>query len=383
MNNQENNAVNQLGSYIRKLLNSDRKVSIIRYTTAFIGVIIFGAIMVAAQGEDPVNAAKLIVTGAFGNKVSIGNTLRWAMPCMLTGAASIIATKSGVINLGIEGQLYVGAFTAAIVGWLVPLPDHLHAVVCILAAGLAGVIWVVIPAIMRLYFSIDEYVTTMMMNFIATLMCDFLTLWVILPMRGITTTTAQTENILSSAKLTTIVKGTSFSTGFIVAVVVCILVFMLFKYTILGYELKQVGENLKFAKTGGVDVKKTFIAIFIISGFIAGMCGGIEVCGGYYRYVSNFSTSMGWEGTMIADISGRNPLSLIAVSVVWGALKTGAMNMERGTSLNRLTVNLMKMVFVLLVAIDYEGIIGYFKARKQKKIDRERLEHKLEEEAAS
>jgi len=215
------------------------------------------------------------------------------------------------------------------------------------------------------------------------LLCDFLTLFVILPMRGITTTTAQTGNILDSAKLTTIVRGTSFSTGYIVGVVVCILVFMLFKYTILGYELKQVGENLKFAKTGGVDVKKTFIAIFIISGFIAGMCGGIEVCGGYYRYVSNFSTSMGWEGTMIADISRRNPLSLIAVSVVWGALKTGSMNMERGTSLNRLTVNLMKMVFVLLVAIDYEGIVNYFKVRKQKRIDRKKMEEQLKEEAAS
>jgi simple sugar transport system permease protein len=384
MNNSEaKKTYQQFDSYIRRFFNSDTKISVIRYTTAFIGVIIFGAIMVAAQGEDPINAAKLIVTGAFGNKVSIGNTLRWAMPCMLTGAASIIATKSGVINLGIEGQLYVGAFTAALVGWLIPMPAHLHAVVCIIAAGLAGVLWVIIPAIMRLYFSLDEYVTTMMMNFIATLLCDFLTLFVILPMRGITTTTAQTGNILDSAKLTTIVRGTSFSTGYIVGVVVCILVFMLFKYTILGYELKQVGENLKFAKTGGVDVKKTFIAIFIISGFIAGMCGGIEVCGGYYRYVSNFSTSMGWEGTMIADISRRNPLSLIAVSVVWGALKTGSMNMERGTSLNRLTVNLMKMVFVLLVAIDYEGIVNYFKVRKQKRIDRKKMEEQLKEEAAS
>ena len=383
MNNEEARKVYQgFDSYIRRFFSSDRRIGIIRYTTAFIGVIIFGAIMVAAQGEDPINAAVLIVKGAFGNKVSIGNTLRWAMPCMLTGAASIIATKSGVINLGIEGQLYVGAFTAAIIGWLIPMPAHLHPIVCVIAAGLAGVIWVVIPAIMRLYFAIDEYVTTMMMNFIATLLCDFLTLWVILPMRGITTTTAQTGNILDTARLTTLVRGTSLTTGYLVGVIVCILVFMLFKYTILGYELKQVGENLKFAKTGGVDVKKTFISIFIISGFIAGMCGGIEVCGGYYRYVSNFSTSMGWEGTMIADISGRNPLSLILVSVVWGALKTGAMNMERGTSLNRLTVNLMKMVFVLLVAIDYEGILNYFSKRKQIRLDREKIEHEHVKEAA-
>lgn len=382
MNNEKNETYRKFDETLRRAFSPDVKISVMRYTIAFIGVIIFGAVMVAAQGEDPINAARLIIQGAAGNKISITNTLRWAMPCMLTGAAGIIASKSGVVNLGIEGQLYVGAFTAAIVGWLIPMPDHLHAIVCLLAAGLAGVLWVILPAIMRLFFAIDEYVTTMMMNYVATYLCDFLVLWVILPLRGITTTTAQTENILETAKLTNIVKGTSFSTGYFVALVICILVYILFKHTILGYELKQVGENLKFAKTGGVNVKKTFIAIFIISGFLAGLCGGIEVTGGYYRYVSNFSTSMGWEGIMIANICNGNPIALIFVSLVWGALKTGARNMERGTSLNRLTVNLMQMIFVLLVSIDYEGIVGYFQNKKRIKLEKMKLLQEAKKEEA-
>lgn len=365
---------NKVRTAIKRFYSPEVGISVIRYVVSFIGVLVFGAILIAALGEDPVKAAGYIVKGAFGNTVSIGNTLRWATPCMLTGAAAIVAGKSGVTNLGIEGQLYMGALTAALVGWLIPMPDHLHAAVCIFAAGLAGVIWVIIPALMRLFFNIDEYVTTMMMNFVAKLLCDYVVIWIVIPALGQTTTTAKTPSILETAKLTTIIKGTAASTGYIIGVVLCILVFLLFKYTIPGYELKQVGENLKFAKTGGVNVKRVFTTIFIISGFIAGVAGGVEVTGGYYRFVSNFSSSMGWEGIMIANISNENPIALIFVSIVWGALKTGAMNMERETSLNRLSVNLLQMIFVILVAVDYEAIVNYFKAKRRRKQDALRLE---------
>lgn len=358
---------------LRKFFSPDVGIGVTRYVVSFIGVIIIGSILIAAQGEDPVRAARLILEGAFGNIVSLGNTLRWATPCMLTGAAAIVAFKSGVTNLGIEGQMYVGAFIAAVLGWVVKLPPVVHVLVCIFSAGIAGVVWVIIPALMRLFFSINEYVTTMMMNFIATLLCDYFVIWIIIPALGITTTTAATPNIGDTARLSTLIPGTSSSTGFAIGVLACLLVYVLYRYTIKGYELKQVGENLKFAKTGGVNVKKTFITIFILSGFLGGVSGGVEVAGGYYRYVSGFSYTMGWEGIMIANICNRNPIALIFVSIVWGALKTGAMNMERGTSLNRLTVNLLQMLFVILVSIDFEGIYYALRDKAKKKREIRRL----------
>ena len=350
-----------------KIFTFEQKVGVVRYVASFIGVLVIGALLIAAQGEDPVNAAGLIVEGAFGGKIQWGNTIRWATPCLLNGIAAIIAFKSGVNNLGIEGQMYIGALTAGLIGFLIELPPVIHVVVCLMCAGLSGVVWVAIPAIMRLFFRINEYVTTMMMNFIATLFCDWLVIWVVIPALGMVVTKATTPSIFDSAELTTIVKGTTASTGFIIALVIVILVWALYKYTIIGYELKQVGENLKFAQVGGVNVKSTFLAIFALSGFCAGLCGGVEVCGGYHKYVSNFSTLMGWEGIMIANICNLNPIALIFVSLVWGALKTGAMAMERATTLNRLTVNLLQMIFVLCVSIDYEGIFRYFKDKKRKK----------------
>jgi simple sugar transport system permease protein len=351
--------------YLRLLVHPEARVGFARYVISFVGVLAVGSILISVQGENARAAVGYIMDGAFGSVRAFGNTLRWATPCLLTGAASIIAFKSGVINLGIEGQMFIGALVSAILGYTLNLPPGIHALFCVLAAGVAGTLWVVIPALMRLFFSISEYVTTMMMNFIATLFCDFIVLWVILPADKRTTVTLQTPPIHSGARLSTLVPGTSASLGFIIALLVCLGVFFFYKYTIKGYELKQVGENLKFAKIGGVNVKKSFVSIFLLSGFVAGLCGGIEVSGGYYRYVSNFSLTMGWEGILIANISGNNPLAMIFVAFVWGALKTGSMSMERATSLNRLTVNLLQLIFVLFVSVDYEGIFAWFKKKAE------------------
>lgn len=358
------------GSFFKlKILHPEVKVGIVRYIVSFFGVLVIGSLLIVFQHEDPINAAKLIVNGAFGSLIAFGNTIRWATPCLFTGAAAIVAFKSGVTNLGIEGQMYVGALTAGILGYLVHLPPFLNVLLILICSGIAGMLWAVLPALMRLFFSINEYISTMMMNFIGTLLCDYIVVWIVIPSLHITTVTASTPTIPEAARLPNLVAGTSASIGFLIGIAVAIFVFILFKYTIQGYELRQVGENLKFAKNGGVNIKRTFISIFVLSGLLAGLCGGVEVTGGYYKFVSNFSFTMGWEGIMIANICNLNPIALIFVSIIWGALKTGAMSMERATSLNRLTVNLLQMLFVLLVSIDYEGIFNYFKEKREKAKD--------------
>lgn len=310
--------IEPVNAILNRLVNPDITANIVRYVMSFIGVLVIGSILILIQGENPIKASALIVEGAFGSLTAFGNTLRWATPCLFTGAAAIVAFKSGVTNLGIEGQMYLGAIVSGYIGYAFELPAGIHAIVCLLGAGIAGSIWVLIPAFMRLFFQINEYVTTMMMNFIACLLADFFVVWYVIPSLGITSPTVKTPDILQGARLPNLIPGTSSSWGYLIGLMVTFTVYILYKYTIKGYELKQVGENLTFAKVGGVNVKKTFLSIFVISGFIAGLCGGVEVTGGYNKYISNFSTSMGWEGIMIADISGHKPIALILVSLVWG-----------------------------------------------------------------
>ena len=352
------------------LKNDTLYITIFKYGTSLIGVTILSSILIAAQGENFGNALLAIWDGAFGSVTAFANTLRWMAPSILTGAAAIVAFKAGVINLGIEGQLAFGALAAALIGAFWELPPVLHIVLCILVAGIVGMLYAIIPAVLRLFFNINEFITTLMFNFIAVLLTEYIVQTVIrggLEAGWGFTNANATPTILESAVLPKIIPNTTATLAVPIAIIIALLIAFLYKKTIQGYELKQVGENLKFAKTGGVRVVRTFITIFLLSGFISGMAGGIEVLGTYKKFNVGFSSLLGWDGISVARISELNPVALIFVSFMWAALKAGALQMERVTTMNRLTVNIIQMVFVLFVCIDYEGIYYRIKDNLRKR----------------
>lgn len=328
----------------------------IQYGVALILTLILGAILIYLLGENPVSAVQYIWDGAFGSAKKFGNTLRWMTPCLFTGIAVSFAFKSGIWNCGIQGQVYMGAITAATIGYAIPMPAGIHAFVCIAAAGLVGMFWALIPALMRLYLKIDEMITSLMLCFVATYVSSYIVIWKIIGGKADSTASQSSASpqILDTARIPKLIKGTELSCGIFFGLLMIAIVFFVYKYTKIGYELKQIGENIEFCKAGGIHTSKIFLAVFLISGLISGLCGGIEVTGSYGRFNTNFSSNIGWDGIMIARVAGNNPLGVIAVSFIWGALKAGSMNMERLTTLNRLTVNIIQMFFVLLVSVDFK-----------------------------
>ncbi len=350
-----------------KKINPDVKFEVFKYVLAFVMVTIIASVLISFQGEEPSKALSAIVKGALGNSYAIGNTIRWTIPCILSGMAAVVAFKSGVMNLGIEGQLYFGAFAAGVVGYIIELPPLLHIISCIVAAGIFGLLYSVIPAILKLYFQVNEMITTLMLNYIAILLTELFTVWVMGATAGVNPDLLATPPIYASAKLPVLIKGTQGNAGIFIALAVVIIVFLIYKYTIKGYELKQVGENLKFSKVGGVNVAKTFVSIFLISGFIAGICGGVEVLGTHGKFTSRFSSNLGWDGIMIAMVAKNNPFGVLGISILWGILKCGSMAMERVTNTNRLTVSLIQALFVLFVTVDYKKIAGMLRDKFGKK----------------
>lgn len=332
------------------------KEIMIQYMLALFATLILGGLLIEALGESPLSAMHYILDGAFGSITKFGSTLRWATPCLFTGMAVALAFRSGIMNCGIQGQVYVGALTAAIIGYAVPLPKGIHPFACIAAAGIAGMLWSFIPALLRMYFDVNELITSLMSCFIATYLTEYIVIWKIIG--GKADSSASQANtspqILETAKLPVLIKGTETSYGIFLGLGIIILMFFIYKYTRIGYEMKQIGENKFFAKVGGINVPMLYTVVFLISGLIAGICGGVEVSGSYGRFNINFSSNIGWDGIMIARIAGNNPWGVVVVSIVWGALKAGAMNMERLTSLNRLTVNIIQMMFVLFISVDYQ-----------------------------
>ena len=346
-----------------KVMRQDALWNMMKYACSFLAVMVIGSLLILWQGENPATAMKYILQGAFGSTRNFGNTLRCITPCILTGIAATIAFKSGVMNLGIEGQLYFGAYAAALFGFYVHLPKALHVTGCLLAAGIAGMLFALIPAVMKLTFHVNEMITTLMLNYIAVLLTEYFTYIVMGVSAAGDSLALSTPPIADTARLTNLIPKTNASTGVLIAVALVIVIFMVYRYTVIGYELKQVGENRRFARIGGVNVTKTFLAIFLLSGFVAGLCGSIEVQGTYGKFTASFSNNLGWDGIMIAMIAGNHPITVLGVAVIWGILKAGSLHMERMCDVNRLTVLLIQALFVLFITVDYRKLFGAVKRK--------------------
>lgn len=341
---------------VRNLFKGNATIGIAKYLISSVLVMIIGTIIILITGGDPADAFKSLIKGSFGSVNAIADTIRWTTPSIITGIAAIIAFKSGVVNLGISGQLYFGAYICAYLGYELSLARPLHILVCILAAGLIGMVYALIPALMRMFLGIDEIISTLMQNYIAILLTEYM-LFVYMGFEGTTLMDAlATNEILPTAKLNIIIDGTQANSGIYIAVGIVIIVYLVYKYTVKGYELRQVGENLKFAKFGGVNAGLTYISIFLISGFIAGVSGALEVMGPMKRFRTGFTSNLAWDGIMIASIANNNPIMVLVVSIIWGALKAGSLYMELTTSTNRLVITFLQALFVLFIAIDYGAL---------------------------
>ena len=351
-----------------------RHSNAVRYLLAVVLSLLAGCLLFLQQGEDPLNATWVMFQGGLANIVNIGTSIRWATPCLIAGAAVVIAFRSGFQNMGIEGQMLVGALAAGIVGYKVSLPHIPHLLLCFLAAGLAGALYALLPALMRLYLNISELLVTIMLNFIAEFGTYYIVYWILMGGTRSNTGAAaiKTEDILESAEMGTLIKGTTASTAFLFGLILLVALQVVYKRTVIGYEAVQIGQNMEYARAGGVNVVKRFFQIFLCSGFVAGLCGGMEVCGSYHYFLANFPGNLGWEVFMVANAARYDPIALIFISCIWGVMKSGSLQLERVTTLTRYSVNIIQMLFILFVAVDYVGLYQKYKdrarVRREKKL---------------
>ncbi len=338
-----------------------------RYVFAFIMVALVGALLIKSQGNDPLEALRAIADGAFGSRRAIGTTIRWMTPTLITSISAVIAFRSGIWNVGIEGQMYMGAFMSAVVGYELCLPRGLHIVVCILVAGLSGMLFALIPALLKSYLNVNELISTLMLNYAATFLTEYMTFKYMGFDSSVLADAVATNEMQETARLAKLIPKTSATTAIIIALALAIGVYLFYRYTVKGYEFKMVGENLRFSKYGGVNSRRTFMTIFLVSGFIAGICGGTEMCGNFGKFRTAFATNLGWDGVMVTSIAQNNPLVCVLVSYIWGALKAGSLHLERVTSNNRLIVNIVQALFVLMVSVDFKSLYATFQNHRQYK----------------
>lgn len=345
-----------------------RSASVVReiakYLIAFALSAGIGSIIILLQGGDAGAAFGAILQGALGGSSAITKSIRWITPCIISGVAATIAFKSGVNNLGTEGQIYIGAFVAAVAGYAIKIPHVPHVLVILLLAAIGGMLYALVPALLRLFLNVNEMVTTLMLNYVATLLTDVLTRQLMHFDGSTSPDQVATPPLLPTGRLTQLFPPYQATTGIFIAVALALSVFFIYKYTIKGYELKQVGGNISFARQGGVKVARTYLATFLLSGMIAGICGAVEIMGPHGRFRSSFANNLGWDGIMIALIAKNDPIAVIVVGTVWGLIKNGTFAMERVTDTSRVVISLIQALFVLFVTIDYKKVKARFTAAK-------------------
>ena len=288
-----------------------------------------GAIIIASLGASPTEAMQYLIKGAFGTVKALCTTLNKATPLIFCGLCACFAYKCGVFNLGGEGQFLCGAITACVValilgekgieGWLICL-------LCLVLGTIAGGIWGFIPGILKITRGQNEMIISIMLNYVATLFMGVIyTNW----MRD--KSVPQTLQVPDADKLARIFPKQRVTWGFVIAVVVGILMWILLFKTSAGFKIRAVGYNMTASRFNGFPVKKLMFVSFIVSGAVAGLGGAAELLGTQFRLINGFGAGYGFDGVAMALIGQLNPLATILVAIFFAALRVGSTSMQTAT----------------------------------------------------
>jgi general nucleoside transport system permease protein len=307
---------------------------------AVMAAFILGGVIVLAIGDSPVKVYLLLISSAFGLFDALGNftfdnwgyTLFQTTPLIFTGLAVALAFKCGLLNIGAEGQLYVGAFAAAWVGiTFAKLPGFVLIPLAMFAAMGAGAVWGAIPGALKARFGSHEVINTIMMNFIAVGLVSYLTQRFYKAPGDPIMQTVPIADQAHIARFSTLLSplGIHFpryiplNISFLLALLAAFLVWVFLWRTKWGYEIRAVGSNPSAAEYGGVSVRKQIVLAMALSGALAGMVGVNEVLGYRYRYYHDFSPGYGFAGIVVALLGRNHPLGVLLAALLIGALNRG------------------------------------------------------------
>ena len=326
-----------------------------RYGVSLAAAILVTMALIYGQGASPAAFFSQVSHASFGSMVGLLNVLRWATPLTLSGLAFSYAYRAGVFNMGVEGQIYVGAFVAALVGRYLDAPGPVLVAACLIAGMAAAMLWALPAAKLLERYGVNEVVTTLMLNYIAVLLCNMVTRLFFLARaaggNGVSQTVA-TEPIRDEASLAHWADRTEANSGYLFALgLVVILAFVLAR-TRYGFELKSVGENPSFARFAGIAVERKRTEAILVSAGIGGLIGVLEVIGVLHRYEAGSLDNMGFNGLLVGLVGLNEPLGIALSGLFFGVLQNTALAIAQLTSMSSYMILVVTTVFILLFAAD-------------------------------
>jgi simple sugar transport system permease protein len=278
----------------------------------------------------------------------ISETLTYAAPLVFTGLSVAIAFRGGLFNIGGQGQAVIGCITAGVAGFAFGLPPGVALIVALLCGALGGALWGFLPGLLKARTGAHEVITTIMLNYTATLFLS----WLILQ-KGVQDpkrTDAISKTIRSAAELPAMPAPLRVHLGIVLAVLVTAGVAWLINRSSFGFELRAVGVNPPAARTAGMSVAKTYTLLMVVAGALAGLGGATQVLGTADKLTAQVAGNIGFDGLLVALLGRNKPWGTLFAAILYGGLRAGGnlMQVDVGISLELVTV--LQALIVMFIA---------------------------------
>ncbi len=315
------------------------------------GLLCLAAFFLVA-GFNPVAALGAMVEGAAGSWYAFtSGTLLRAVPLGLIALGFALAYRAGAINIGGEGQFYLGAMAATAVGvWGGGMVGGWGGgvVVVLFAALVAGALWAVVPAWLRLRFGVLEVISTLLLNFVAEALVSYAVQG---PLQESQHIYPQSDPIAASARLP-LIPGTRLHLGIVLLLVMSAILWFVFARTRVGFELKAAGAGPAAARiSGGIKVDRLGAMALLGSGALAGLAGGVEVAGVSYALYPNLSPGYGFTAIAVALLARQSPPAIVAAAILFGGLESGAAAMQRDAGVPAVAVYVAEAVAIIAIIL--------------------------------
>lgn len=309
-------------------LEPSRTIAFLVPIVSILMALLIGSLLLLAAGANPLETYKAMYNGAFGSAYYRSELLVKAIPLMLTGLAVSIAFRMLFWNIGAEGQLVMGAIATAWVPLFAlrdsGLPAGVLLLLMALAAFVAGALWGLIPALLKAFLQVNEIITTLMLNYVAILLLDYLYTgpWKDKHGYGFPGTASFKE----VAALPRLPKAWGFGrvhAGLLIALVAALLIWLLLSRTRWGYEIRVIGENPNAARYAGISLTRNFLLVMVLSGGLAALAGYGQVAGIAHRLQKGIAVGDGFTAIIVAWLAKLHPLGVLIVALLMAALSVG------------------------------------------------------------
>ncbi len=333
----------------RQAMFPARLAPLLTSLAAILAAMVLGGIFLALRGKDPLAAYGMLVSRGLGTSYGLSEILIHMAPLLIVSAGLLIALRAGVWNIGIDGQLMVGALLAGVAAAALAgtAPAPLMWAIAAVAGMAGGLLWALVPGILRVRWGLNEIITTLMMNYVAL----NVTSWLVKgPVKDPDVVPPQTRIIPTGLRLPDI-PGTEIHIGLLVGLVVVVLVMILFRNTVLGFMLDVVGRNRTAAIHAGMPVNRLILIALLASGAFAGLAGANDILGVKGLFQGNWNPGYGFAAFALVYLARLNSLWLIPFAFFLSFLAIGGEMMARPLGIPTYFVEMLEGLMLLCFAV--------------------------------